>query len=244
MSEILERLRAGAGQLWDVLPPLIAAAAILLAGYFLARQVQRWVDDTLQAARFRSRGHAGGLDEAVVRTGSRLDPIRALAKLMFWLVMLVVILLASAALGLESINQMFGTMLSFIPTLIAGDRDRDPRHDRGRVRARACIVAPAGRWRVCRPWPSWPRARWCSSRSSWRCSRSGVAEEIVTSAFTLDPGRRRARRAGWRSGWATGSWPARSRGAGTRRDSDATGGRQIEARRAAGRAPTAGLKPQ
>ena len=36
------------------------------------------------------------------RTGSRLDPVRALAKLIFWLVMLVVILLASTALGLES----------------------------------------------------------------------------------------------------------------------------------------------
>ena len=45
--------------------------------------------------------------------------MRALAKLLFWLVMLVVVLLASAALGLESINQMFGTMLAFLPTLIA-----------------------------------------------------------------------------------------------------------------------------
>src|SRR4051794_41795570 len=62
---------------------------------------------------------AGGLDEVVDRTGLRLDPVRALAKLIFWLVMLVVILLASTALGLESINQMFGMMLSFIPTLIA-----------------------------------------------------------------------------------------------------------------------------
>ena len=61
---------------------------------------------------------------------SRLDPVRALAKLIFWLVMLVVILLASTALGLESINQMFGAMLAFIPTLIAGDRDRDPGHHR------------------------------------------------------------------------------------------------------------------
>ena len=62
---------------------------------------------------------AGGFDEVVGRTGSRLDPVRALTKLLFWLVMLVVILLASTALGLESINEMFGLMLAFIPTLIA-----------------------------------------------------------------------------------------------------------------------------
>ncbi len=119
MDEMLERLKVGAGQLWEVLPPLIAAALILLAGYFLARQVQRWVDDSRKRLDFDRVIHAGGLDQVVERTGSRLDPVRALAKLIFWLVMLVVVLLASAALGLESINQMFGTMLSFLPSLIA-----------------------------------------------------------------------------------------------------------------------------
>ena len=62
---------------------------------------------------------AGGLTEAMERAGSRLDPVHAIGKLLFWLVMLVVILLSSMALGLESINQMFGMMLSYIPTLIA-----------------------------------------------------------------------------------------------------------------------------
>ena len=120
MNELWQRLLIGAEQIGTAVPALVGAGIILAAGYFLARQVQRWVDDTLKRIDFNRMAHAGGLDEAVVRTGSRLDPIRAMAKLIFWLVMLVVILLASTALGLESINQMFGTMLSFIPTLIAG----------------------------------------------------------------------------------------------------------------------------
>ena len=119
MNEMMERLRVGAQQLVQVLPPLVGAALILFAGYFLARQVQRWVDDTLKRLDFNRVAHAGGIDQVVERTGSRLDPVGALAKLIFWLVMLVVILLASAALGLESINQMFGTMLAFLPTLFA-----------------------------------------------------------------------------------------------------------------------------
>jgi len=56
---------------------------------------------------------------AVDRTGGGLDPVHAVGKLLFWLLMLVVILLASAALGLDSINRMFAIMLGFIPTLIA-----------------------------------------------------------------------------------------------------------------------------
>jgi uncharacterized oligopeptide transporter (OPT) family protein len=119
VSEMLERLRVGSAQLWEVLPPVIGAALILLAGYFLARQVQRWVDGIRDRLDFNRVIKAGGLDQVVERTGSRLDPVRALAKLIFWLLMLVVVLLASAALGLESINQMFGTMLAFLPTLIA-----------------------------------------------------------------------------------------------------------------------------
>jgi len=119
VNEMMERLKVGAQQLLQVLPPLVGAALILFAGYFLARQVQRWVDDTLKRLDFNRMAHAGGIDQVVERTGSRLDPVGALAKLIFWLVMLVVILLASAALGLESINRMFGTMLAFLPTLFA-----------------------------------------------------------------------------------------------------------------------------
>ncbi len=119
MNELWERLRVGAEQIGSVVPALLGATVILLTGYFLARQVQRWADDVLKRLDFNRVAAAGGLDEVVGRTGSRLDPVRALAKLVFWLVMLVVILLASTALGLESINQMFGTMLGFIPTLIA-----------------------------------------------------------------------------------------------------------------------------
>jgi len=119
VNELWNRLVIGAQQIGTVPPALLGATVILLTGYFLARQIQRWADDTLKRVDFNRVAAAGGLDEAVGRTGSRLDPIRATAKLIFWLVMLVVILLATTALGLESINEMFGTMLAFIPTLIA-----------------------------------------------------------------------------------------------------------------------------
>src|SRR5688572_26468541 len=106
-------------QLWTILPALLGALVIIVAGYFLARLVERWTDSLLGRLNFNKVAEAGGFSEAMDRTGTRLDPIHAVGKLLFWLVMLVVILLASSALGLESINAMFGTMLSYIPTLIA-----------------------------------------------------------------------------------------------------------------------------
>jgi small-conductance mechanosensitive channel len=119
VNELADRLREGAQQMWSVLPALLVAALILLVGYLVAKQLEKWTDRLLKRLDFNKVAEAGGLREAVDRTSSGLDPVHAVGKLFFWLVMLVVILLASAALGLDSINRMFGIMLGFIPTLIA-----------------------------------------------------------------------------------------------------------------------------
>jgi hypothetical protein len=119
VNDILDRIRYSGEQLLAVLPALLGAALIFTAGYFVARAIERWLDRWLSRMDFNRMAEAGGLREAVDRTGARLDPVHAVGKLAFWLVMLIVIMLASAALGLESINEMFGIMISFIPSLIA-----------------------------------------------------------------------------------------------------------------------------
>ena len=79
MNELWQRMVAGAAQISSVVPALVGAFVILMTGYFLARQVQRWADDTLKRLRFDRMVSAGGFDEVVDRAGLRLDPVRALA---------------------------------------------------------------------------------------------------------------------------------------------------------------------
>ena len=98
MNEILDRIRYSAEQLWQVLPALLGAALIFATGYFVARRLERWIDQWLSRMDFNRMAEAGGLREAVDRTGARLDPVHAVGKLAFWLIMLIVIMLASAAL--------------------------------------------------------------------------------------------------------------------------------------------------
>jgi hypothetical protein len=184
VNELWDRLLIGAGQLGSVVPALIGAVLILLTGYFLARQMQRWADDTLKRVDFNRVAAAGGLDEAVVRTGSRLDPVRALAKLVFWLVMLVVILLASAALGLESINEMFGTMLTFIPTLIASIAIVILGMIVGEF-VRGLILASAGSVAGVPTVAKLAKGAVIIIAIFMALQQVGVAEEIVTAAFTL-----------------------------------------------------------
>ena len=184
MNELWQRIVIGAEQIGNVVPALVGAAVILLTGYFLARQAQRWADDTLKRLNFNRMASAGGLDQVVGRTGLSLDPVRALAKLIFWLVMLVVILLASTALGLESINEMFGAMLAFIPTLIAGIVIVILGIIVGEF-VRGLIVASAGSVSGVPTVAKLAKGAVITIALFMALQQIGVAEEIVTAAFTL-----------------------------------------------------------
>jgi hypothetical protein len=184
VTELWDRILVGSEQVVHVIPALVGAAIILLTGYFLARQVQRWADDLLKRLGFNRMATAGGLDEVVGRTGSRLDPVRALAKLIFWLVMLVVILLASTALGLESINQMFGAMLAFIPTLIAAIVIVILGIIVGEF-VRGLILASAGNVSGVPTVAKMAKGAVIMIALFMALQQVGVAEEIVTAAFTL-----------------------------------------------------------
>jgi len=183
VNDFWNRFSGGAEQLGVVLLPLAGATVILLTGYFLARQVEKWMEQVL--ARFNFNRVAGsGLSEAVGRTGSRLDPAHAIGKLIFWLVMLVVILLASTALGLESINDMFGLMLSYIPTVIAAVVIVILGMIVGEF-VRGLILASAGGVTGVPTVAKVAKAAVVLISVFMALQQVGVAEEIVTAAFTL-----------------------------------------------------------
>ena len=187
MNELWQRLSTGSDQLLAVLPPFLAAAAILLAGYFLARLVETWTDALLKRLNFNKVAERGGLSEAMGRTGTRLDPIHAVGKLLFWLVMLVVILLASTALGLESINTMFGTMLSYIPTLIAAIVIVILGMIVGEF-VRALVLASAGGVEGVPVLARVAKGAVVLIAVFMAMQQIGVASELVTAAFTLSLG--------------------------------------------------------
>ncbi|MDO8666929.1 MAG: hypothetical protein Q7J79_09975, partial [Gemmatimonadales bacterium] len=106
-------------QIVDVLPGLLLALLILMAGFLVARMVERLVDAMLARLHFDREAAKWGVTEAVERTGTREGPARVVGKLLFWFVMLVVILLSSSALGVENINDIFANLVGYIPTVFA-----------------------------------------------------------------------------------------------------------------------------
>ncbi len=184
MNPILERLEAGFNQLAAILPAFFGALLILVAGYFIARLIERGTDRVLKRLNFNKMADAGGISEAVGRTGTRLDPIHAVGKLFFWLMMLVVILLASAALGLSSINEMFGTMLSYIPTLFAAVIIVILGMILGEF-VRAIVLASAGGVEGVPTLAKLAKAAVVVIAVFMAMQQMGVAAEIITAAFTL-----------------------------------------------------------
>jgi hypothetical protein len=116
---ITDRLRESILQVVEYIPALFAALIILFAGYLFARVVERGVDRVLRRIRFDALLERGGVMEVVERSGSHVNPIRVLANLVFWLLMFAVIVLASNALGLQSLADVFTELVGYIPSVIA-----------------------------------------------------------------------------------------------------------------------------
>ena len=111
----VERMLAG---IVHFLPDLLAAIAILLVGWLVATLLEKGTDALLEKTRFDHALSRGGVHEALERTGTRLDPSSVVAKLVFWIVMLVAILMAANALGLTAVAEMFEQLVTYIPNVI------------------------------------------------------------------------------------------------------------------------------
>lgn len=112
-----ERVKAGLMQVVSVLPGVLLGVVILMAGFLVARILERAADAALDRVHFDREAARWGVAEAAQRAGGR--PTRVVGKLLFWFVMLIVILLASSALGIENINDIFGNLVGYIPAVFA-----------------------------------------------------------------------------------------------------------------------------
>ncbi len=116
---LMVELEQGIRQIMEFLPRLAAALGILMVGFVVAKMVERGTDAALHRIGFDRWMREGGVTEALERAGTTLDPSSVLAKLVFWMVMLLVIILGANALGITAISILFGELLAYIPSVIA-----------------------------------------------------------------------------------------------------------------------------
>ncbi|MBI2406986.1 MAG: hypothetical protein HYV19_01605 [Gemmatimonadetes bacterium] len=114
----LDRLQESFAQFWEYIPALFGAVVVLLAGYLLAKLVQKGSARVLRRLHLNDVLRKGGV-VPLDRVGAHLNPTLAIANLLFWLVMFSALLLAANALGLESLASLFGELVGYIPSVVA-----------------------------------------------------------------------------------------------------------------------------
>jgi uncharacterized oligopeptide transporter (OPT) family protein len=119
-SLFADRLQTSFAQIFSqVLPAILISAVIVFFGYLLAKVLQVATDRALRKIGFNHMLERAGVTQAVERSGTHLNPTRVLASLVFWFVMFAVILVAANALGLDTLANVMGTLVSYIPSVIA-----------------------------------------------------------------------------------------------------------------------------
>lgn len=118
-DSLTDRLNEGIAEIMRFLPRLAAALGILMVGFAIAKMIERGTDLALHRIGFDRWMREGGVTEALERAGTSLDPSTVIAKLAFWTVMLLVILLGANALGIAAISTLFAELLNYIPSVIS-----------------------------------------------------------------------------------------------------------------------------
>jgi hypothetical protein len=116
--ESFDRLKLALFQILSILPGLILGLIILAAGFFVARTLERIADASLEKLHFDREAAKWGVTEAANRSGAG-GPTQIVGKLLFWLVMLIVIMLAASALGVPNIGDLFANLVGYLPSVFA-----------------------------------------------------------------------------------------------------------------------------
>src|SRR6185369_14222431 len=95
------------------IPRLLGAAIILLVGWFIASLVAKLFERLfllLKTDSFLSRAH-------YTLHGTAVPPSRVLAKIIFWLLIVMFLIAAADAVGLPALSEFLRQVVSYIPNV-------------------------------------------------------------------------------------------------------------------------------
>jgi hypothetical protein len=113
----LEPLRAFLIQIGTLIPRLLFAAAVVVAGWLIAKVVRFAVVRTLRAINFHVLTERAGIDTFLRQGGMRSDTTGLFGVLAYWFVILAALLIAFNGLGLTYVTDLLGRVVWFVPNL-------------------------------------------------------------------------------------------------------------------------------
>jgi flagellar biosynthesis protein FliQ len=117
-TALLEPARAFLHQVGDLLPRLLVAFVVLIAGWLLAKLVRFTVERALRAVNFHVLTERAGMDGFLRAGGIRVDTTGVIAALAYWLVILAALVIGFNSIGLSYVTDLIGRVLLFVPKVM------------------------------------------------------------------------------------------------------------------------------
>ena len=115
---LLEPLRVSLRQLGDLLPRLLVAVVVLIAGWLIAKAVRFAIVKGLRAVNFHVVTERAGLDGFLHNGGIESDTTEILGALVYWLVILGALVIGFNTLGLAYVTDLLGRVILFVPKVM------------------------------------------------------------------------------------------------------------------------------
>jgi small-conductance mechanosensitive channel len=116
---MVQSLQEGLNAFFGYVPQLIGAILILIVGYIVAKLLQAVVTRLLGAIGFERWMERGGIRQFFERAETRQTPTSVLGRLVFWFVFIIVIVMATDALGISQVSAVLAELIAYIPNVIA-----------------------------------------------------------------------------------------------------------------------------
>ena len=115
---LLEPLRVSLRQLGDLLPRLLVALVVLIAGWLIAKAVRFAIVKGLRAVNFHVVTERAGLDAFLRNGGIDSDTTDLLGMLVYWLVILGALVVGFNTIGLAYVTDLLGRIILFVPKVM------------------------------------------------------------------------------------------------------------------------------
>lgn len=118
VSIVLEPVKYFTSQVAYFLPRLLMATIVLVAGWLVAKLLVSGSVRALNMVNINVLTEKAGINNFLVQGGIKRTPVEIIGILMYWVIILLTLLVASNILGLAVVSDLFSDMLQFIPKVI------------------------------------------------------------------------------------------------------------------------------
>ena len=118
LNVLLEPARALLQEVGAFLPRLLVALGVLIIGWLVAKGLRLGAVKALRAFNFHVLTERAGIDNFLQQGGTQKDATDLIGVIVYWLVIIAALIVASNGLGLVQVTELLTRVLLFLPKLL------------------------------------------------------------------------------------------------------------------------------